>query len=120
MSKKLLGVGKNDLVGITSAVLCLIHCLATPILIAVSVSFSWLHGLCYLFLLIGIYVGHISTKRSPIWLRIIIWSSLFVMFMSIVFEDAFDQSIYLNYVSAAGLVIGHGINYLNTRKDEKR
>lgn len=98
-----------------SAALCAVHCLAMPILIAVSLTYRWLDGLCYVFLAIGAYAAYHATKYSPLWLKVIIWGSLALMLTSILLEGVSEASVVLNCIAAAGLIIGHYINYRQTK-----
>jgi len=113
--KKVTSYSKSDILGMTSAALCAVHCLAMPILIAVSLTYRWLDGLCYIFLAIGVYAAYRATKCSPLWLKVIIWGSLVMMLTSILLESVSPISVVLNYIAAAGLITGHYINYRQTK-----
>lgn len=48
-------INKADLIGILSSSICLVHCLATPLLVAFGVGFITNPFFKYLFLIISLY-----------------------------------------------------------------
>jgi hypothetical protein len=108
---------KADYIGITGSVLCIIHCLITPVLLMSSalikhdeLRFGYL-SLDYLFIIVNIVAVYFATRHhaSPA-IKRSLWGFLLVFAVAIVLEDANEAFEYLGYVASAGLVITHMIN----------
>ncbi len=108
---------KSDWIGIASASLCVVHCLLTPMLVALAATYGWWPGLPYLFLMISGYAA-IETSRhsngSP-WLWLI-WTSLLVLTAAIIFEEEAEWLEWTSYLASVGLVVGHVLNMAYCRK----
>lgn len=106
-----------DLIGITSSLLCLIHCVSLPILISlkpVAAHFIHedLHFLEYIFLGLSLIAVYFATRSAHVtprmkWVFYIIFS-LFAL--GILFEEKMAWLTYLAYAGSAGLVVMHVIN----------
>lgn len=102
----------QDWIGISSATLCLLHCLLAPLMmIALKASAEFIRTvefLNYIFLLVSFWsVFRVSQKQLPAYLLTILWGSFGGIVVSIVFESEFSWLSYLNYTSAVGLITGH-------------
>jgi hypothetical protein len=101
----------SDLTGILSSSACLVHCLATPLLIAAGANFlthSWVE---YVFIGIAFLAIYHATKHSSS-LRIaaLLWLSFLVLAISLLLEEAYPAFEYCGYLSAAGIIAGHILN----------
>lgn len=108
---------RTDLLGITSASLCVLHCLLMPVLLALSVHLEWLEMFCYLFIALGIYSVYFSTKNgtsTPI--KTVMWLSSGVLFLAVLLEERVPWLSPLTYVAAAGLITGHILNIKCSKK----
>lgn len=105
----------SDVLGMGSALLCLIHCLAAPILMTAGLNFTHLESSFFLheswevlFLLFGFVAVFISTRqKSPIFLKIILWISFGLLMTSIVLEHANPAFEYSVYIASSILILGH-------------
>jgi hypothetical protein len=108
---------KSDWVGIASASLCVVHCLLTPVLIALTATFGWWSGLSYLFLLISFYAAFETSHHSQgspwLWL---IWVSFAALAASVLFEDDYEWLHWASYLASASLVTGHVFNSAYCKK----
>ncbi|WP_266368616.1 MerC domain-containing protein [Tellurirhabdus rosea] len=108
---------KADYVGITGSVLCIIHCLATPVLLMTSSVFrhdsirmGYL-SLDYVFIALNITAVYYATRHqtAPL-IKTLLWAFLSVFALAIVLEDVNEIFEYLGYAASAGLVMTHLAN----------
>ncbi|KMQ61631.1 MerC mercury resistance protein [Chryseobacterium angstadtii] len=103
-----------DAVGISAAVLCLIHCIAFPLLMIIPFGISHNPYIDLAFLLIGLVVVYRITRTMPHdWLKLLFWTSILLISVSVLADLIFEVHIPLIYAGAAGLITGHMINYKN-------
>ena len=107
---------KADYVGITGSVLCLIHCLITPILLVTStllknefVRTSYL-SLDYVFIAINIVAVYTATRHAPAKIQTSLWGFLTLFALCIILEDVNPVFEYAAYVASLGLVGSHLYN----------
>jgi len=107
---------KADYIGITGSVLCIIHCLATPILLMTSallrndaVRTSYL-SLDYLFIGINIAAVYFATRHAPSRIRTLLWGFLSLFAVALLLEDVSEIFEYLAYAASTGLVLTHLAN----------
>lgn len=120
------GHGNADYVGITGSVLCIIHCIATPIL-AVSSSLLFkdtleegMHLLGYLFILInGVAVYYATRHSHSVSLSRFLWVAFGIFAASIVLEEVSEVFHYTGYLGSLLLIVGHGINLYICRRGHK-
>lgn len=104
-------ISKTDLLGVFSAGLCTVHCLAAPLLLALFSTTGWFHIATYFFLAISIYAAYTSTRNTQSKLsKSLIFSGLALLFVAIIFEDYVHWFHELSYVASAGLILGHILN----------
>ncbi|MGN7758588.1 MerC domain-containing protein [Chryseobacterium sp. 22532] len=103
-----------DAVGISAAVLCLIHCVVFPLLMIIPLGISHNPYIDLAFLIIGAVVIYRVTKNiTNSWLKLLFWSSIILISISVLADLIFEIHIPLIYVGAAGLITGHIINFRN-------
>jgi hypothetical protein len=115
-----------DYLGIAGSGMCLIHCLAMPILFFVQNSFAkdLLKGmdleniyLDYLFVLLCFFAVFSVTKYNDSWKIITSFWIFFTLFsVSILFEEDFENLDFLGYGASLGLIITHFININHCKK----
>jgi hypothetical protein len=103
-----------DTIGISAAVLCLIHCIIFPLLMVIPLGISHNPYVDLAFLIVGaIVVFRITRQISNGWLKCLFWISIGLIFISVLADLLFEVHIPLIYVGAAGLITGHIINFKN-------
>lgn len=113
---------KADYIGITGSVLCIIHCLVTPVLLMSTslltddtfrVGFL---SLDYVFIGINIIAVFFATRHfaSPL-VKTCLWSFLSLFTVAILLEDVSPVFEYLGYFASAGLAITHLVNIRSHR-----
>ena len=112
---------KSDNIGAIASTLCLIHCIATPVIfIAQSCSIScasgspvWWRSIDYFFLTISFFSVYYSTqKTSKNWIKPALWLSFICLFIVVINEKI--SLFYMNdnfiYIPAVSLIILHLYN----------
>jgi hypothetical protein len=103
-----------DTLGISAAVLCLIHCIVFPLLMVIPFGISHNPYIDMGFLLIGTAVVYRLTKQmADRRLQFLFWISIFFIAVSVLVDLLFEIHIPLIYLGAAGLITGHLINFKN-------
>ncbi|GAA4448995.1 hypothetical protein GCM10023189_07720 [Nibrella saemangeumensis] len=108
---------KADYVGITGSVLCILHCLATPVLLMTStlvanesVRAGYL-SLDYLFIGINIAaVYHATRHNTSSFIKTSLWFFLGLFTLALLLEDVNPVFEYVAYAASAGLVLSHLYN----------
>lgn len=103
-----------DLIGISAAVLCLIHCIIFPLLMVVPLGISHNPYIDLAFLLAGTAVVLKITRniRSTA-LKLLFWASVALIAISISLDFIFHIHSELIYAGATGLITAHLINFKN-------
>ncbi len=108
---------KADYIGITGSVLCIIHCVVTPLLLMTT---SLLHdehlrvgflSLDYLFIGVNIVAVYFATRQAlSLLVRRALWGFLTLFTVALLLEDVSEIFQLMGYVASAGLVMTHLIN----------
>jgi hypothetical protein len=114
-------INKADIIGILSASICLVHCIATPLLIAFGAGFITNLFFKYLFLIISFVsifkaTENITSKKISLLLWISFWGFLF----STLFQEEYEWLHYSGYVFAILIIIGHILNIRHCRECSKQ
>ncbi|AMS25702.1 hypothetical protein AEM51_00420 [Bacteroidetes bacterium UKL13-3] len=113
-------INKADLIGILSSSICLVHCVATPLLIAFGAGFITNPFFKYLFLIISFVsifkaTENITSKKISLLLWISFWGFLF----STLFQEEYAWLHYSGYLFAILIIIGHILNIKHCRECSK-
>jgi len=108
---------KADYIGIAGSVLCIIHCLITPVLLMTTALFQdeklriGYLSLDYVFIGVNIIAVYFATRHyaSPV-IKKSLWGFLSLFTVALLLEDVAPAFEYLAYVASAGLVITHLLN----------
>ncbi|GAB3271149.1 hypothetical protein GCM10027347_42250 [Larkinella harenae] len=108
---------KADVIGITGSVLCIIHCLITPVLLISSTLLTdrtlriGFLSLDYVFILVNIVAVFFATRRaSQSYIRIGLWTFLGLFAGALLLEDIHESFEYLAFTASAGLIAMHILN----------
>ncbi|WP_247236921.1 MerC domain-containing protein [Telluribacter sp. SYSU D00476] len=114
--------GRADYVGIAGSLLCIVHCLLTPVL-AVGSSLTvddhtiagFLH-LDYLFVLVNGLAVYYATRghKFPL-VKLILWLAFGLFAVSILLEGTATVFVWLGYIGSGVLIAGHAVNLLLCR-----
>lgn len=113
----------SDYLGISSATICLIHCLAAPILMSMGVAVhdheghdhGWQmllsHGWDFVFLGIGFVAVILSSRHmSSRPRKFLLWGSFAFLAAAILLEHVGPIFQYLVYASSVALILTHTAN----------
>lgn len=114
---------KADYVGITGSVLCLIHCLLTPVLLMTTAVMRDDHlrvgflSLDYVFIGINIVAVYFATRSGvSMAVKRALWGFLFLFTTAILLEDVNEAFQLLGYAASAGLIVTHLVNIRQHRR----
>ncbi len=105
-----------DCIGIANSAICLVHCTATPLLIALGVGFMHNPIFKFLFLsiaFISIFTATKNTKNKKIVL--FLWLSFIGFSLSNLFEETHKWIENAGFVFAVLVVVGHAMNIKHCR-----
>ncbi|ARV08428.1 hypothetical protein BTO05_01745 [Winogradskyella sp. PC-19] len=97
-----------DKLGIVSAILCMIHCLAVPTLLTMGISFLNNPVIAILFILIAFVSIYKTTKRNFYkGVSVLLWIAFAGFVISIILEERAQIFQYTMYLSSVSIIIGH-------------
>jgi hypothetical protein len=102
----------NDVLGISSATLCLIHCLIFPLITIIPIGLSHNHWVDLVFAGIGVYaiVGILKSKTSK-YIKFILSLSMSLILISVLYTIITHHHTKLLYLGGIGMIIGHLLNF---------
>jgi len=105
-----------DILGISSATICLVHCLIFPLLTILPLGLSHNPFIDLLFASIGLFAILKIIKKSALLVSTILVVSMALIWISILTELLLEIHLDLIYFGGIGMIIGHLINYKLHRK----
>jgi hypothetical protein len=106
---------KSDLIGILNSFICIVHCFATSLLIALGVGYLTSPFVKYAFVFfsfITIYNALNKTKNRKI--AALLWISFGCFLLSSLLEERYHSMEYMVNISAGFIIIGHILNVKNS------
>lgn len=104
-------MNRSDLIGIASAALCTVHCLAAPLVLLLFAASDFWHTLSYVFLGISFVAVYFATKHThDKKISLLIWGSFALLTISVLLEHQIHAMHYVGYLASAGLIWGHSQN----------
>lgn len=109
----------SDVLGMGSALLCLLHCIAAPVLIGFGAGLQEVHSSFFLhefwdivFLALGFIAVFYSSKHSrSSFLKILLWTTYLSLFCSVLLHHSSPVFEYLIYAASIILIIAHTLNF---------
>jgi hypothetical protein len=115
MSKKTLV--NFDFVGISSASLCLFHCLLLPLLTSFPIAISHSHWIDWLFLGLSFaMVYKITGGNTPSFVKWHLAVALLVVVLGLAIELIYELETILVPIGSVGLVCGHLLRFFLIKK----
>lgn len=113
-------INKADTIGILSSSICLVHCIATPLLIAFGAGFMTNPFFKYLFLMISfVAIFKATTKITHPKIALLLWVSFGGFLFSTLFEEKYHGLHYSGYFFALLIIIGHLLNIKHCKECSK-
>jgi len=113
---KKLAISFYDILGISSAFICLVHCLIFPILTIVPLGLSHNPIIDLLFAAIGLFAILKIMKKSSLLVSAVLVVSIALIWISILSEIILEIHLDLIYFGGIGMIIGHLLNYVQQKK----
>ncbi|HEY1196258.1 MerC domain-containing protein [Flavobacterium sp.] len=105
-----------DILGISSATICLVHCLIFPLLTILPLGLSHNPIIDLLFASIGLFAVVKITKKSTLLVSSILIVSMSLIWISILTDLFLEIHLNLIYFGGIGMIIGHLVNYKSHKK----
>ncbi|OXB25451.1 MerC mercury resistance protein [Flavobacterium tructae] len=102
-----------DILGISSAAICLVHCLIFPLLTILPLGISHNPFIDLTFASIGLIAIVKIIKKSSLLVAITLILSISLIWISILSEMILDVHLGLIFIGGIGMIIGHLLNYKN-------
>lgn len=100
-----------DFLGLSAALLCLVHCLVFPLLIFIPLGISHNPYIDLLFLSLGIWSVYKTGKSSKsIGVKFLLWTGILLISISVGMDIFLHKHSPLMYAGAMALIAGHLIN----------
>lgn len=107
---------KADYVGITGSVLCIVHCLITPVLVMTSTLLNHdtlrvgFLSLDYLFIGVNMLAVYSASRHTSTPIKAMLWTCLALFATGLLLEDVHKGFEYLAYIASLSLVVTHFAN----------
>ena len=105
-----------DILGISSATVCLVHCLIFPLLTILPLGLSHNPFIDLLFASIGLFAIFKIIKKSNLLVSGILVVSMALIWISVLSELILDIHLDLIYFGGIGMISGHLLNYKSHKK----
>lgn len=105
-----------DILGISSASICLVHCLLFPLLTILPIGLTHNHFIDLLFAAIGLFAIVKIIKKSNLLIATILVLSMALIWISVLVELILDIHLNLIFIGGIGMIIGHFLNYISHKK----
>jgi len=110
-------INKADIIGVLSSSICLVHCIATPLLIAFGAGFLTNPFFKYLFLFISfIAIFKATEKITHSKIALLLWVSFCGFLFSTLFQEKYHWLHYSGYLFALLIITGHILNIIHCKK----
>ena len=107
-----------DLIGFTSSLLCIVHCLVLPVLIALSYftvnieAFEHWHELDYIFIGLSFFaVRYAVSRTSKSAMKIAFWATFLIFSAALLAHEALPWMLLVSLMASLVLMVLHLINY---------
>ena len=105
-----------DILGISAASLCLVHCLLFPLLTILPLGLTHNPYIDLLFILIGLWAVLRIIKTAKLSVIMLLLVSITLILLGLVIEIFLDYHTSLILLGGIGLIMGHLLNYKNHKK----
>jgi hypothetical protein len=107
-----------DILGISSATLCLIHCVVFPLIVVIPLGFSHNPYIDLLFALLGLWAVLRVVKTARKSVSIVLIVSITLILGSVLMDVFFNFHSNLIFIGGIGMVVGHLVNFMNHKKHQ--
>lgn len=101
-----------DILGISSATICMAHCLIFPLLTIIPLGLLHNQWIDIAFACIGMFVvSKIILSNTLIKVKIILGISIILIVIGVILELLINVDYYLILIGGCGMIIGHILNF---------
>ncbi len=104
-----------DVLGIISAILCLIHCLFVPVLLVIGSVTEHMGGhwgsLDYLFIVLALLAVINATRYASRNIAFGMWLSMIVFVAGLLMHHVYAEALIVSTLASVALAVFHIINY---------
>lgn len=100
-----------DILGISSATICLVHCLVFPLLTILPLGISHNPFIDLLFATMGLFAIFKIINKSSLLISTVLIISMALIWISVLTELFLDIHLDLIFFGGIGMIIGHLLNY---------
>ncbi|WP_166921343.1 MerC domain-containing protein [Flavobacterium poyangense] len=100
-----------DILGISSATVCLVHCLIFPLLAIMPLGLSHDPFIDLVFVVIGLYAVLKIIKKTSLLVSAILIVSLTLIWINVLTEIFLEIHLNVIFIGGVGMIIGHFLNY---------
>lgn len=105
-----------DILGISSATICLVHCLIFPLLTILPLGLSHNPFIDLLFASLGLFAILKIVRKSSLLVSAILVVSMALIWISVLSELFLDIHLDLIFFGGIGMISGHLLNYKSHKK----
>jgi hypothetical protein len=105
-----------DILGISSATICLVHCLVFPLLTILPLGLSHSPFIDLIFAMMGLFAIFKIINKSSLLISTILVISMALIWISVLSELFLDIHLDLIFIGGIGMIIGHFLNYKNHKQ----
>lgn len=105
-----------DILGISSATICLVHCLIFPLLTILPLGLSHNPFIDLFFASLGLFAILKIVRKSSLLISSILVVSMALIWISVLSELFLDIHLDLIFVGGIGMIVGHLLNYKSHKK----
>lgn len=102
-----------DILGISSASLCLVHCLLLPLLTVLPFGLAHSPYIDLSFAVVGLWAIVKIIKNATLVVIMVLLFSITLIFLNILIDIFLDFHTNLLLIGGIGMIIGHIFNYKN-------
>jgi len=108
-----------DILGISSATVCLVHCLIFPLLTILPFGLSHNPFIDLVFATIGLFAIFKIITKSDLFVASILVISMSLIWISVLTDLFLDIHLDLIFIGGMGMIIGHFLNYRNHKHSQQ-
>jgi predicted membrane protein len=107
-----------DILGISSATLCLVHCVVFPLLTVIPIGLLHNPYIDLMFALLGFWAVLRVVKTASKSVTILLLVSVALIFASVLMDIFFHFHSNLIFIGGIGMVVGHLVNFRKHKKHQ--
>lgn len=106
-----------DVLGIISSLLCVVHCIATPLLITLGAGYFTNPWIKYFFLAIScLFIFKVTWHSTHLKINVLLWFSFIGFCICTILEDAFASAEVIGYLFVMLIITGHILHLKDCNK----